>query len=770
MQKVDCSIYYLHGNIFQFFFAPGITYDPAKCRLMSVDEKRKLVFDLSKCPESASDKLQSWSRRDIVEILCADLGRERKYTGLSKQRMLDYLFRVVTGKSSAPVVHVQEKEPPPDPNTSNHQYPVNQYPAKRQRKSDNPSRLPIVACNPVTADVSVPPSNARFCQNLACRAILSLEDKFCRRCSCCICFKYDDNKDPSLWLFCSSEQLLQKDSCGFSCHLECALKDGRTGIVQSGQCKKLDGGYYCTRCWKQNDLLGSWKKQLVIAKDARRLDVLWHRIFLSHRILFTTEKYLVLHEIVDTAMKKLETEVGPVPADGNIGRVIVSRLTCGPEVQKLCARALDVMESLFSVRSPTNSQLQRSSMISSNLIKFEPVTQTSITVVFDFDQCPTLAQGVTGFNIWHRVAAVPFFSSNPTGFVIAPSKTFVVTGLAPGTTYIFKVAAFSSSKEFASWEVRTKTSCQKEDDQKGLMLGGAGVDQNNGCAKTNSGGQSDRSSEGVDSNNNTTVYADLNKSPESDFEYCENPEILNSDKASLRLNESTDNLQTAQMATRVTEVIELEEAPGLSASVLDEEPNSTVQTALLRESSNSLEQNPRTEVPGSQDASNVPAGNELVTAPPRYSGSMPPTAPRVMETGKEIGGGSFNLKSGDNVRQNGSSKPEREPGNSSNKRSGKFEDISHKDGCAEASYEFCVKVIRWLETEGYIETNFRVKFLTWYSLRATPHDRKIVSVYVSTLMSDPVSLSGQLSDTFSDAIYSKRPPSVPSGFCMDLWH
>ena len=219
---------------------------------MSVDEKRELVRALSKHPESAQDKLQSWSRREIVEILCADLGRERKYTGLSKQRMLDYLFRVVNGKSSSsPAVHVQEKEPTPDPNTSNHQHS-----AKRQRKSDNPSRLPVVASNPVVADVPAPPSNARFCLNSACRAILKLEDKFCKRCSCCICFKYDDNKDPSLWLFCSSEQSMQKDSCGFSCHLECALKDGRTGIMQSGQCKKLDGGYYCTRCWKQNDLLG----------------------------------------------------------------------------------------------------------------------------------------------------------------------------------------------------------------------------------------------------------------------------------------------------------------------------------------------------------------------------------------------------------------------------------------------------------------------------------------------------------------------------------
>nr|XP_051181090.1 uncharacterized protein LOC127295221 [Lolium perenne] len=43
-------------------------------------------------------------------------------------------------------------------------------------------------------------------------------------------------------------------------------------------------------------------------------------------------------------------------------------------------------------------------------------------------------------------------------------------------------------------------------------------------------------------------------------------------------------------------------------------------------------------------------------------------------------GRSFNTKPGDNVVQNGSSKPEREPGNSSNKRSGKVEDNGHKDG------------------------------------------------------------------------------------------
>jgi hypothetical protein len=102
-----------------------------------------------------------------------------------------------------------------------------------------------------------------------------------------------------------------------------------------------------------------WKKQLVIAKDARRLDVLCHRIYLSHRILVSTEKYLVLHDIVDTALKKLEAEVGPLSGAPNMGRGIVSRLTVGAEVQKLCAQAVDAVESLFSAVSPASSKIQR---------------------------------------------------------------------------------------------------------------------------------------------------------------------------------------------------------------------------------------------------------------------------------------------------------------------------------------------------------------------------------------------------------------------------
>jgi hypothetical protein len=405
--------------------------------------------------------------------------------------------------------------------------------------------------------------------------------------------------------------------------------------------------------------------------------------------------------------------------------------------------------------------------VPSNFINFEAVSETSVTIFLDLDKCHVLAEEVTSFNLWHRVAVTESYPSTPTVIILAPLKTFPVTGLVPATSYVFKVVAYNKSNELGSWEVKKKTSCKKED-QRGLMPVGAVLEGNAGSPKTNSDGQSDPSSEGVDSNNNTAVCADLNKSPESDFEYCENPEILDSGKASHHPGERMDGLQNIQMAAaRVTEVIELEEAPGLSASVLDEEPNPITQTALVRESSNSEEHNQRTVPPGSQDASNAPVvGNESMTVPPRYSGSVPPTAPR----GTENGGRNFKGQPADSIVPNGSSKPEREPGNSSNRRTGKLDDISHKDGCPEASYEYCVKVVRWLECEGYIETNFRMKFLSWFSLRATPHEKKIVSVYVDTLIDDPVSLSGQLIDSFSETIYSNKRSSMHPGFCMALWH
>ncbi|MCI06117.1 protein vernalization insensitive-like protein, partial [Trifolium medium] len=98
-------------------------------------------------------------------------------------------------------------------------------------------------------------------------------------------------------------------------------------------------------------MCGCWRKQLMVAKDARRVDILCYRVSLSQKLLQGTEMYGELYEIVDQAVKKLEPEVGPLTGSPlKIGRGIVNRLSSGPEVQKLCGVALESLDSVLSKR------------------------------------------------------------------------------------------------------------------------------------------------------------------------------------------------------------------------------------------------------------------------------------------------------------------------------------------------------------------------------------------------------------------------------------
>ncbi|EOA31601.1 hypothetical protein CARUB_v10014798mg [Capsella rubella] len=98
---------------------------------------------------------------------------------------------------------------------------------------------------------------------------------------------------------------------------------------------------------------------------------------------------------------------------------------------------------------------------------------------------------------------------------------------------------------------------------------------------------------------------------------------------------------------------------------------------------------------------------------------------------------------------------------------------------SESGLEHCVKVIRQLECSGHIDKNFRQKFLTWYSLRATSQEIRVVKIFIDTFIDDPMALAEQLTDTFEDRVSIKRSGNggsggasavVPSGFCMKLWH
>lgn len=128
--------------------------------------------------------------------------------------------------------------------------PKSQPSKKQNRKGENPVRISLTESNGDTKF-----SDTWICKNSACRAVLSVADTFCKRCSCCICHLFDDNKDPSLWLECTSDSS-SGESCGLSCHIECALQHKKVGVVNLGQLMQLDGSYCCASCGKVSGILG----------------------------------------------------------------------------------------------------------------------------------------------------------------------------------------------------------------------------------------------------------------------------------------------------------------------------------------------------------------------------------------------------------------------------------------------------------------------------------------------------------------------------------
>lgn len=88
----------------------------------------------------------------------------------------------------------------------------------------------------------------------------------------------------------------------------------------------------------------------------------------------------------------------------------------------------------------------------------------------------------------------------------------------------------------------------------------------------------------------------------------------------------------------------------------------------------------------------------------------------------------------------------------------------------ESDYEYSVRVIKWLERKGHIDECFRVRFLTWFSLKATMQERRVVTVFVDVMIDDPPSLAGQLVHTFMDEICCEQKPLHGNGLCTRFWH
>ncbi|CAK7347267.1 unnamed protein product [Dovyalis caffra] len=251
--------------------------DPSKCSQLSLEERRELVREIAQWSKDAPEVLNSFTRRELLEIICAEMGKQRKYSGYTKFQMIKHLLKLVSKTSKRSNIDNIMAFSPPNPQAG----------FKRQRKKESQLHLSI--------DL-----------NLA-----SVKN--------------------------NSEE-----------HNELHLKVVRHPMrVAHAKKVMLVDLLIIPGC--MFGVYRNWRKQLLVAKEARRVDVLCQRVLLGYRMLTGTEKYKELQKSMETALRLLKNELGPLDlVCSKMARGIANRLSCGAEVQKLCASTVEAFDSMFA--------------------------------------------------------------------------------------------------------------------------------------------------------------------------------------------------------------------------------------------------------------------------------------------------------------------------------------------------------------------------------------------------------------------------------------
>lgn len=205
----------------------------------SAPEENRPAGDSNTSSESAQEPLSSFPDQESND---ASVNTEMKEPGISKCKSVEEIPRTVTVKRC---MNIDSKKLFSN-NENNSSFTGIHAQKKQPRQGD-------LCENGISQDTKLP--SRRICINSACKAVMNSDDAFCKRCSCCICHHFDDNKDPSLWLVCSSEAG-DRDCCGLSCHIECALQHRKAGCIELGESIQLDGNYCCAACGKVISILG----------------------------------------------------------------------------------------------------------------------------------------------------------------------------------------------------------------------------------------------------------------------------------------------------------------------------------------------------------------------------------------------------------------------------------------------------------------------------------------------------------------------------------
>lgn len=560
-----------------------------------------------------------------------------------------------------------------------------------------------------------------ICRNLACKAVVTFEDSFCKRCSCCICHQFDDNKDPSLWLVCTSEND-DKQCCGSSCHIECAFQYKRVGCFDIGKIIHLDGSYSCASCGKVSGILSYWRRQLVIAKEARRVDILCHRIYVSYRLLEGTSCHKELHDIIEDAKAKLECEVGPLDGmSAKMARGIVSRLSGGSDILKLCSVAIQRADEWLS--SP--DLYLRDSLPAACRFRFEDITSSSLVIILKETKLAT-SDTIKGYKLWHWKSREQPSMDEPV-ILKKDERKILVYNLATCTEYSFRIISFTDDGILGHSECKCYTGSNE------LLPNRATQNPMAICLQKQrrDGNQASKS---------------------SGFRIRDVGKILRRAWAEEGYFEDIYEGSCDRSATGAEQQEDSEQGPMLSGACRRLQFNAFSVPDLNVE---------------------APMPMDIDSSPDKFYG---------LNNGLPKSNDSGGSEACAAVRSAEPPAVESRPGGKAKQPRGVHGESCEQDGVLaichqkqplkrptelDEDYEHCVKVIRSLECKGHIETDFRMKFLTWLSLRSTENEHRVVSTFIKTLINEPSSLAEQLVDSFGEIVNCKRPKT---GLCNELWH
>lgn len=388
------------------------------------------------------------------------------------------------------------------------------------------------------------------------------------------------------------------------------------------------------------------------------------------------------------------------------------------------------------------------------MIKFEDIQTTSLTVVLHSENVSSENNAL--YTLWHCQVDDINYPKEPTCKLFAPNTRFVVRGLTPATEYCFKVVSFDGTKDLGTCEVRFST-------RNGDELPNCLVLERSQSPATNWSSLSNPSSVEDETNNVALSSDQADNRPDNYLTYCKDNEKIVSGSLSNGAITCNNTGEGGNLGDQVS-LLDGDRAMGLVGFMSNSD--------VVEPDNKPLSEGQTIEDISTDNGSNSPVqtGKECVPFA-RSSDAGLPITPCKLEILKEALGRNGRSKSSSKDLENVKGKGEPQDGSTSKKRSAERpDDECAGNGISDRDFEYYVKVIRWLECEGHIEKNFRQKFLTWYSLRATPQEVRIVKVFIDTFIEEPASLAEQLMDTFSESISSKRSSVVPTGFCMKLWH